>query len=124
MSKHSPGDEAPASGRSSGPADSVAGQLRPPRFLDKATVGIGLALGRGIDRTIAERHRWRLRRVGQEHALDASTLAYASASATAPPRTGNTLEVLIDGSEALPRMAADMASRDIARAPDGLVPLP
>jgi len=75
VSDHVPGDEAPTSGRSSGPADSVAGQLRPPRFLDEATVKVGQVLGRSIDRTIAGRHRRRLRRSGQEHALDASTLA-------------------------------------------------
>lgn len=98
----------PSTGRSAAPADAVAGQLRPPRFLDALSVKLGRTLGEEIDRTIRGRHRHSLRRAGREHALDAATAAFARG--TAPSRTGNALEVLIDGSEALPRMAADMAA--------------
>ena len=103
-----PRHDSPSTGRSSGPADSVAGQFRPPRFLSEATVKLGHALGGRIDSAVANRHRRGLRRVGWAHALDASTTGFAKG--TSPPRGGNTLEVLIDGSEALPRMAEDMAA--------------
>ena len=108
MTSSDPADEAPSTGRSSGPADAVAGQARPPRFLDELTVKAGHLLGAKIDETVRHRHRRRLRRVGWEHALDGVAREYASGSA--PPRTGNSLEVLIDGSEALPRMAEEMAA--------------
>ncbi len=107
MTDHGTGGDTPSTGRSSGPADSVAGQLRPPRIVEDLGIKVGKTLGREIDRTIRNRHRRHLRRAGQEHALDASTLDFAQGT---PARDGNTIEVLIDGSEALPRMAADMAA--------------
>src|SRR3954451_4908199 len=99
--------DTPSTGRSSEPADSVAGQLRPPRILEDLGIKVGKTLGREIDRTIRNRHRRHLRRVGQEHAPDATTFDFAQGT---PAREGNTIEVLIDGSEALPRMAIDMAA--------------
>jgi phosphatidylserine/phosphatidylglycerophosphate/cardiolipin synthase-like enzyme len=102
-----PLDDSPSPTRSSGPADSVAGQLRPPRFLDHLTVRLGHAIGDQIDGLARHRHRRRLRRVGWEQALDGSELRFAAG--TTPPRDGNLLEVLIDGSEALPRMAEEIA---------------
>ena len=107
MTDQGTGGDTPSTGRSSGPADSVAGQLRPPRILEDLGIKVGKTLGREIDRTIRNRHRRHLRRAGQEHALDATTLDFAQGT---PARDGNTIEVLIDGSEALPRMAADMAA--------------
>ncbi len=107
MSDRFTGGEEPSTGRTSEPADATAGQFRVPGFLDEATVKLGHALGRGIDRTISGRHRRRLRRVGWDHALDGSGLEFARG--TWPAREGNSLEVLIDGSEALPRMARDIA---------------
>jgi len=108
MAREEPQDESPATGRSSSPADSVAGQLRPPRFLDDAAAQFGHLLGGRVDNAVRNRHRRRLKRVGWQHALDAS--AHEFARGTNPPREGNALEVLIDGSEALPRMARDMAA--------------
>src|SRR3954447_5622841 len=108
MSDQDPAGDSPADGRSSGPADAVPGQAPVPAFLEALTVKAGAALGRRVDQTIASRHRRRLRRAGREHVLDVSKNAYARA--TMPPRAGNALEILVDGSEALPRMAADMAS--------------
>ena len=52
------------------------------------------------------RHRRRLRAVGWEQALDATGRGYSES--TAPPRAGNDLEVLIDGSAALPAMAEEL----------------
>ena len=77
MTDHGTGGDTPSTGRSSGPADSVAGQLRPPRIVEDLGIKLGKTLGREIDRTIRNRHRRHLRRVGQEHALDASTLDFA-----------------------------------------------
>ena len=108
MTEHGTGGDTPSTGRSSGPADSVAGQFRPPRIVEDLGIKIGQTLGREIDRTIRNRHRRHLRHVGQQHALDASTFDFAKGAT--PARDGNTIEVLIDGSEALPRMAADMAA--------------
>src|SRR4051812_15740918 len=108
MTERGTGGDTPSTGRSSGPADSVAGQLRPPRIVEDLGVKVGHTLGREIDRTIRNRHRRHLRRAGQEHALDASTFDFAKGAS--PARDGNSIEVLIDGSEALPRMAADMAA--------------
>ncbi len=98
----------PSTGRSSGPADAVPGQIRPPALLDDLTVKLGQALGGRIDEAVRNRHRRHLRRTRWGHALDASGLSFAEG--TTPPRAGNKLEVLIDGSEALPRMAAEMAA--------------
>ena len=107
-SNNDPVDETPATGRSSGPADAVAGQARPPGFLNELPVKFGRVLGGRIDKAVSNRHRRHLRRAHWAHALDASGLDFAKE--TAPPRAGNTVEVLIDGCEALPRMAADMAN--------------
>ncbi|HSB38138.1 MAG TPA: phospholipase D family protein [Gaiellaceae bacterium] len=57
------------------------------------------ALGQGLERTIAAHHRRRLRRLGRLDALDASG---GLAAGVPPPRAGNRLDVLVDGSDALP----------------------
>jgi phosphatidylserine/phosphatidylglycerophosphate/cardiolipin synthase-like enzyme len=72
------------------------------------TVGLGHAVGRAIDRATGGRHRRRLRRAGWEHALDVPELGWARG--TWPARAGNRIEVLVDGAEALPRMAHDIAA--------------
>ena len=103
----SPDDRLDTTGRTERPADSVAAKLKAPRFLESATVKIGHAFGERIDDAVRSRHRGRLRRVGWEHALDAPELTYAGG--TFPARKGNALELLVDGSEALPAIAAEMA---------------
>src|SRR5688500_2637587 len=102
-----PDDRVDTTGRTERPADSVAAKLTAPRFLESATVKIGHAFGERIDDAVRSRHRGRLRRVGWEHALDGAELTYADG--TFPARKGNTLELLVDGSEALPAIAAEMA---------------
>jgi phosphatidylserine/phosphatidylglycerophosphate/cardiolipin synthase-like enzyme len=62
--------------------------------------------GEGITRAIRLHHRRRLRRVGWEHALDAPAGGWAAGDP--PPRTGNALDVLVDGAAALPRIAAEL----------------
>ena len=71
-------------------------------LLHKVDSGIGEA----VDRAVKAHHRRRLRKLGWEHALEASELAWAADDP--PPRAGNSVEVLIDGEEALPRMAEEL----------------
>src|SRR5205085_8031115 len=63
-------------------------------------------VGDTIERAIRAHHRRRLRRIGWEHALDASGVAWAAGEP--PPRAGNAVEVLVDGAEALPRIAEEL----------------
>jgi phosphatidylserine/phosphatidylglycerophosphate/cardiolipin synthase-like enzyme len=102
-----PHDDDIATGRAPRPADSVAGKLKTPRFLESATVKLGHAFGEGLDDLARRRSRQRLRHVGWERALDASQLGFAHG--TFPPRDGNRLDVLVDGCEALPAIAAELA---------------
>src|SRR5919108_2799217 len=63
-------------------------------------------IGDAIERAIRAHHRRRLRRIGWEHALDAVGPAWARGEP--PPREGNAVEVLVDGAEALPRLADEL----------------
>jgi phosphatidylserine/phosphatidylglycerophosphate/cardiolipin synthase-like enzyme len=63
-------------------------------------------VGDAIERAIRAHHRRRLRRIGWEHALDAVGPSWACGEP--PPRAGNAVEVLIDGTEALPRIAEEL----------------
>src|SRR5919198_5545808 len=63
-------------------------------------------IGDAIERAVRAHHRRRLRRIGWEHALDAVGPAWASGEP--PPRGGNAAEILIDGDEALPRVAEEL----------------
>src|SRR5919198_713995 len=63
-------------------------------------------VGGAIERAIRAPHRRRLRRIGWEDALDAVGPAWARGDP--PPRAGNAVEVLVDGAEALPRIAAEL----------------
>ena len=96
-----------STGRTPRPADSVAGALKPPRFLESTTVKLGHAIGQRLDQAVRHRHRQRLQHVGWAHALDAGGLAFANG--TFPAREGNRLDVLVDGSEALPTIAEELA---------------
>src|SRR3954451_16109745 len=62
------------------------------------------AIGDGIERAMIHHHLRRLRRHGQTAALAPASEGLWARTA-APPRFGNSLEVLIDGENALPRMA-------------------
>ena len=62
-------------------------------------------LGGAVSGAVAAHHRRRLRRSGWEGALDADGGSWARGT---PPREGCVLEVLIDGAEALPRIAAEL----------------
>jgi len=62
--------------------------------------------GTELSRQICAHHKRRLRRLGWDRALDPAPGGWAGA--TYPPRVGNAIEVLIDGAEALPALAAEM----------------
>ena len=64
-------------------------------------------LGETVSRTVAAHHRRRLRRFGWDDALAATGGGWARGT---PPRDGCSLDVLIDGAEALPHIAQELAS--------------
>ena len=67
-------------------------------------------LGEHLTRAISGLHRRRLRRLGRELVLDAPPGGWAARAP--PPRPGNEVDVLIDGAEALPRIAAELERAD------------
>jgi len=66
-------------------------------------------VGRAVELTVESHHRRRLRRLGQDNALDPDGRGLWAA-ADPPPRPGNQLDVLIDGVQALPAIAEAMAA--------------
>jgi phosphatidylserine/phosphatidylglycerophosphate/cardiolipin synthase-like enzyme len=69
-------------------------------FVDKA-------LGNAAERLVRTHHARRLRRIGWSRALDPPD-AGLWAAGDPPPRDGCSVEVLVDGSEALPRLAREL----------------
>ena len=65
-------------------------------------------VGDGIEATVSFKHRRRLQRLGWERVFEPST-AGVFAAGDPPPREGCQLDVLIDGADALPQIAAAMA---------------
>ena len=64
------------------------------------------ALGSGLERLVSSHHRRRLRRIGRLGALDPPPGGWAEGDPA--PRAGNELEVIVDGAEALPRIADEI----------------
>jgi phosphatidylserine/phosphatidylglycerophosphate/cardiolipin synthase-like enzyme len=64
-------------------------------------------VGRSVQRLVRSHHGRRLRRIGWQRALDPPDRRLW-ASGDPPPRAGCTLEILIDGAEALPRLAEEL----------------
>jgi phosphatidylserine/phosphatidylglycerophosphate/cardiolipin synthase-like enzyme len=75
---------------------------RPNELIDAWT-------GNVIDGAIGLHHRLRLRRAGRIAQLDPPEDGSLWAAGDPPPRAGNALEVLIDGAQALPRIAEALA---------------
>jgi phosphatidylserine/phosphatidylglycerophosphate/cardiolipin synthase-like enzyme len=67
-------------------------------------VKLDAALGARIERAVIAHHRRRLRRLGKEDVLDAPAEGWAAGPP--PPRAGNSLDVFVDGADALPVLAA------------------
>src|ERR687883_616696 len=81
------------------------------RWLERARAALAAAdagVGQGLERLVMDHHRRRLRRIAQREALDAPAGGWAEGGR--PPRDGNRIEVLIDGAEALPRIAGAIES--------------
>ena len=67
-------------------------------------------VGAAVERTVHAHHRRRLRRLGQTAVLDAApTAGDLWVPGPRPPRAGNDVEVLIDGDQALGRLADALA---------------
>jgi phosphatidylserine/phosphatidylglycerophosphate/cardiolipin synthase-like enzyme len=66
-------------------------------------------VGRGVDLAVDKHHRHRLRRAGRLDQLEPPSGAPLWAAGDPRPRPGGTLEVLIDGADALPRIAEALA---------------
>src|SRR5262245_24061529 len=88
------------------PADERAGQGLANRLTDVAT-GVDRRLGGAVGRVVVAHHRRRLSRVARRCSLDAPAGGWAEGS---PARAGSSLEVLIDGADALPRIAEELES--------------
>jgi phosphatidylserine/phosphatidylglycerophosphate/cardiolipin synthase-like enzyme len=67
------------------------------------------SVGQGVEAAIGAHHRRRLRRVGRIDQLDPPDSSLLWAAGDPPPRMGCALEVLVDGGEALPRIAETLA---------------
>jgi phosphatidylserine/phosphatidylglycerophosphate/cardiolipin synthase-like enzyme len=70
-----------------------------PGFVER----VDSIVGDSIERAMCAHHRRRLRRVGWDHALSAADARWAVAGEL--PSGGNAIEVLVDGEEAIPRIA-------------------
>jgi phosphatidylserine/phosphatidylglycerophosphate/cardiolipin synthase-like enzyme len=66
------------------------------------------ALGEGLERLVVAHHRRRLRRIGRLGAFEPPAGGWAGGEP--PPRSGNLVEVFVDGAEALPAIAAEIES--------------
>ena len=84
---------------------------KPPlgRLAKSATGAVIHTVGEGVERVVASHHRRRLRKVGWEQAFDGTELDY-SRNATFQPRTGNKVEVLVDGAAYLPMLAEEIGA--------------
>jgi phosphatidylserine/phosphatidylglycerophosphate/cardiolipin synthase-like enzyme len=76
----------------------MSGSLDPVDWLDRV-------VGGGTERLVAARHHRRLAKLGQSGALHPTGTGLWAVEGSTEPRAGNALEVLIDGAEALLRMA-------------------
>ena len=61
-------------------------------------------VGDGVEAAVRAKHSWRLRRLGWHRAIDPPAGAIW-ASGDPPPRSGCSLDVLIDGADAFPAIA-------------------
>jgi phosphatidylserine/phosphatidylglycerophosphate/cardiolipin synthase-like enzyme len=67
--------------------------------------GVDTLVGEGVEAAVRTKHRWRLRRLGSGQALTPADGALW-ASGQPPPREGCSLDVLVDGAQAFPAIAA------------------
>jgi phosphatidylserine/phosphatidylglycerophosphate/cardiolipin synthase-like enzyme len=75
--------------------------------MDDPLLLLDRAIGNAVERLVRSHHGRRLGRIGWRGALDPPD-ADLWAAGEPPPRAGNEVEVLIDGEEMLPRLAAEL----------------
>ena len=68
-----------------------------------AVTWVDRTLGDGLEQQVAAHHERRLRNLGWDHAVSPGPGLWAESDP--PPRPGNSLELLVDGAAALPRIA-------------------
>ncbi|HYY65134.1 MAG TPA: phospholipase D family protein [Gaiellaceae bacterium] len=73
----------------------------------KLVARVDTALGNGIESLVRRHHRRRLGRVGWTSAFERSAELWVDGEP--PPRTGNDVEILVDGASFLPRLADELA---------------
>src|SRR6476660_7718018 len=69
------------------------------------------SIGNGLEQLVVSHHRRRLKRHGWQHAYDPPDDGLWCAG-DPPPRDGNSLEILVDGQEALPRLEDEIAAAE------------
>ncbi|MDP9223217.1 MAG: phospholipase D family protein, partial [Actinomycetota bacterium] len=74
--------------------------------MNELLYGLDKRLGNSLDSVISSHHERRLRRIGWEHALRPGGGWWADGAP--PPRKGNSIEVLIDGAQAMPRIVEEV----------------
>ncbi len=79
-------------------------------MLDEALGRIDGLTGRAVDAAVGAHHRLRLKRAGRLQQLAPASDGSLWAAGDPPPREGNALDVLIDGAQALPRIADSLAA--------------
>jgi phosphatidylserine/phosphatidylglycerophosphate/cardiolipin synthase-like enzyme len=84
------------------------GERNAGKRLKHAAGAVAHTVGEGVEWAVSTHHRRRLRKVGWEHAFDAAELGFSEGAAF-PPRAGNRVEVLVDGSTYLPAVAEAIA---------------
>jgi phosphatidylserine/phosphatidylglycerophosphate/cardiolipin synthase-like enzyme len=82
----------------------TAGRLR--EVAEKGLLTAECLVGDAVSAQICAHHERRLRRLGWSHALNPANGLWAAGEP--PPRPGNAIEILVDGAEALPRMANEL----------------
>ncbi|HST25935.1 MAG TPA: phospholipase D family protein [Gaiellaceae bacterium] len=80
--------------------------MRVRRHRERTIATLDETIGHGVERLVVRHHRRRLRRLDRLACLDAPPGGYAAAEP--PPRAGNAVEILLDGENALPRMADEL----------------
>src|SRR5262245_4161528 len=79
----------------------TAGLLR--EATGRGLLTVECVIGEAVSAQICAHHERRLRRLGWSRALDPEGRAWAAGEP--PPRPGNSIDILIDGAEALPEIA-------------------